>query len=363
MSIFDLQVAARKGHSILISRTDSIGDVILTLPLCGWLKAHFPGLRILFLGSAYTRPVLECCQHVDAVWDVQDFLAQPPAEQKRRLASESCIGAVHVFPQREVARTLSRVGLPFLLGTRSRWYHWLYCTQRVALSRRHSPRHEAQLNIDLLRDYLPPWPDPKTFDDLPASDWAALYGLVPPPFQPAWTAALPQGRPIWVLHPTSKGSAREYPLPLWLELARRLSETHTVWISGLASDRPYLLPLLDELEGKKADDGVGPYVDGVVDGVGRFSLGEFIAFLSGVSGIVAGSTGPLHIGAALGIGAVGLYPPVRPVHPGRWAPLGAGAVALSSKPECDNCTPQNGTCPCMKAIKTEQIVAAIHKLS
>ena len=57
---------------ILISRTDSIGDVVLTLPVAGILKQTFPGCTIIFLGREYTRAVIEACDHVD------QFVAWPP---------------------------------------------------------------------------------------------------------------------------------------------------------------------------------------------------------------------------------------------------------------------------------------------
>jgi heptosyltransferase III len=36
----------------------------------------------------------------------------------------------------------------------------------------------------------------------------------------------------------------------------------------------------------------------------------------------------LHIAAALGIRSIGLYTPQRPMHPGRWAPLGRDTRVL-----------------------------------
>ena len=44
---------------LLISRVDAIGDVVLTLPLVGLLKAIHPQLRVTFLGRRYTRAILE----------------------------------------------------------------------------------------------------------------------------------------------------------------------------------------------------------------------------------------------------------------------------------------------------------------
>ena len=54
---------------ILISRTDNLGDVILTLPMAGILKKEIPGCYILFLGKAYTRPLIDACEFVDEFLD------------------------------------------------------------------------------------------------------------------------------------------------------------------------------------------------------------------------------------------------------------------------------------------------------
>ena len=58
-----------KPQKIVISRTDSIGDVVLTLPLAGILKEKFPEAQIVFLGNSYTRPVIRCSQFVDEIWE------------------------------------------------------------------------------------------------------------------------------------------------------------------------------------------------------------------------------------------------------------------------------------------------------
>jgi ADP-heptose:LPS heptosyltransferase len=40
--------------TILISRTDSIGDVVLTLPCCVWIKRQFPDCKLLYF-SVFTK--------------------------------------------------------------------------------------------------------------------------------------------------------------------------------------------------------------------------------------------------------------------------------------------------------------------
>lgn len=54
---------------IIISRTDSIGDVVLTFPLLGLIKQKYPDIKITFLGQNYTRPVIMACKHVDFFLD------------------------------------------------------------------------------------------------------------------------------------------------------------------------------------------------------------------------------------------------------------------------------------------------------
>jgi ADP-heptose:LPS heptosyltransferase len=66
----------------------------------------------------------------------------------------------------------------------------------------------------------------------------------------------------------------------------------------------------------------------IIDLSGKLSLPQLIAFISSCDTLVAASTGPLHIASALGIRAIGLYPSKRPMHPGRWMPLGANATYL-----------------------------------
>jgi heptosyltransferase-3 len=66
---------------ILVTRTDAIGDVVLALPLCGYLKQLFPGTRIAVLARTYTRPVIDASDSVDEFIDYEAVFALPENEQ------------------------------------------------------------------------------------------------------------------------------------------------------------------------------------------------------------------------------------------------------------------------------------------
>ena len=334
-------------QTFLVSRTDAIGDVVLTLPVCGTLRQLFPGCQVVLIGRSYTAAVAAACPWVDEFLNVDEVLALPAAEQLAQLRSYGAAAIIHVFPNQALARLAKQAGIPLRIGTRNRLFHWLTCNRLVALSRRHSPLHEAQLNLKLLAPlgYLA---------TPPLADVAELVRLVPiVPLAPQWQALLaarPPGQLNIILHPRSRGSAREWGLPHFGALARRLHAAgHRVFVSGTAAEGKELAGWLTEHRAYLA-----------ADLTGQLTLPEFIAFIAAADGLVAGSTGPLHIAAALGRHALGLYPPIRPMHPGRWGPLGPRADYLVfNKPNCEDCRAVPAACACIKAIETATVLARL----
>ncbi|MDQ3395124.1 MAG: glycosyl transferase family 9, partial [Bacteroidota bacterium] len=105
---------------IIISRTDKIGDVILTLPLAGALKKEFPQVKISFLGNSYTKAVILNAAHVDSFYDWDEIKNDAVAKMKK-------IGAdaiVHVFPKRPIASAAKKAGIKIRIGTSHRVFHW-----------------------------------------------------------------------------------------------------------------------------------------------------------------------------------------------------------------------------------------------
>jgi ADP-heptose:LPS heptosyltransferase len=93
----------------------------------------------------------------------------------------------------------------------------------------------------------------------------------------------------------------------------------------------------------------------VVDLTGRLALPELIALFARVDGVIAASTGPLHIAAGVGAHALGLFPPTPPVHPGRWAPLGPRAEWLAAPEACAAHARREAACQCMRAITVDAV--------
>ncbi|RZK22201.1 MAG: lipopolysaccharide heptosyltransferase family protein [Hymenobacter sp.] len=334
-------------QTFLVSRTDAIGDVVLTLPVCGVLRQQFPSCRVVLIGRSYTAAVAAACPWVDAFLSLDELLALPNTAQVAQLRSYAAAAIIHVFPNKLLAHLAKEAKIPVRVGTRNRLFHWLTCNRLVALSRRHSPLHEAQLNLQLLAPL-------GCATTPPLAEAADLVRLVPAVLlAPQWQqllAARQPGQLNIILHPRSRGSAREWGLAHFGALARGLHAAgHRVFISGTAAEGEELAEWLVENAAYLA-----------ADLTGQLALPEFIAFIAAADGLVAGSTGPLHLAAALGRHALGLYPPIRPMHPGRWGPLGPLAEYLVfDKPNCHDCRTVPAACACIKAIETSAVLARL----
>jgi ADP-heptose:LPS heptosyltransferase len=118
---------------IIISRTDSIGDVVLTLPLAGFLKSRFPQCELIFLGRNYTRDVVLLSDNIDKFisWDeVKDAGA---FQKVNFFKKENADIIIHVFPDQEIARSAAQAKIQYRIGSTGRLYHYRYCNKLVPL--------------------------------------------------------------------------------------------------------------------------------------------------------------------------------------------------------------------------------------
>ncbi len=300
----------------ILSRTDSIGDVILTLPMAGFLKKKYPNCKIYFLCQSYTRPIVECCSYIDEILDWTTL-----KEKNNLNLSEEARNAeiIHVFPNKQIAKIAKREKIHRRVGTTNRLYHWLYCNVLIRFSRKNSDLHEAQLNLKLIQKHIGK-------QTIPLEDIQKSFGFTR-------LASLPESLKKYlhsnkinlILHPKSKGSAQEWGLTNFNRLMDLLSpEKYNILITGTES------------EGELFRDELSLQKEHVTDLSGKMTLSELFSFIQAADALIACSTGPLHMAAALNKIAIGIYPSHRPMHAGRWAPLGTYVKIVSSKSPGDS---------------------------
>lgn len=312
---------------ILLSRTDKIGDVVLTLPMAGLLKSMNPNIKLYFLGTSYTEAIINTSEYIDEFIDWTKLKKCKNAEEILRKYKIDIV--LHVFPNKSFSKLAKKAKIPIRIGTNRRWFHWLHCNYLVNLSRKKSFLHESQLNIFLLKplENLKIFYEKTSLENLAIfkkifplnlTEVEKLYGLNK-------INSLNTDHTIYklidkkkfnlIIHPKSGGSAHEWPLENFIQLITLLPrEYFNIFLTGDKKDK-------ESLESQKSLKEI-LWIHNVS---GLLTLNEFISFIQMCDGLIAASTGPLHIAAAFGKKTIGLYPSEHTMHPRRWGAVGQSA--------------------------------------
>jgi heptosyltransferase II len=156
-------------------------------------------------------------------------------------------------------------------------------------------------------------------------------------------------RPVVVLAPGAVGPSKRWRASDYAALARRLiAEDFAVWVVGGPEEKSLAAAIIGET--------------GARDLTGH-DLRNAILALAAASVAVSNDSGLLHVAAALGTPAIGIFGPTSPWH---WAPLNPLAATIESKTkvECRPCHKpvcRLGHHRCMVEIPPEQVLAAVRQ--
>jgi lipopolysaccharide heptosyltransferase II len=301
---------------LLISRTDRLGDLILALPLVQTLKARYPSALIDVLTSDYAAPILKYHPSVNGVVTVNHALLASDREHRVELslalASAGYKAVLVLYPEKNICRIFRRAGIPVRIGTAGR-FHSIYFNRRLFHRRNPSTRHESEYNLDFL----------KFFEDGALSLLPEIH-IAEEEKSHAGRFLQKQriGADFVVIHPGSGGSAQKWPLDNFLRLYDYMvkSGIETV-ITGSKEEGAEMTALA-----KKKNIAIKEIT-------GKTDLRMLAAVLARARAMVANSTGPLHLAAAVGTKVIGLYPRNRIMSPVRWGPLGKGHLVVQPPEE------------------------------
>jgi len=299
---------------LLVVRNDRIGDLVMTLPVFEAARKALPEAHIAALVTPYAAPLLERDPYLD------DIVLDDPTENcwalGRRLRHGRFDAAIVVNTNTRNSVAVWHARIP----TRVLWSHrpagLALATHHVSLHRSHPPVHEAEFALAFVRRLgmranmadLHPRLDPN-----PAARARAAERIA---------KELGERRdngPLFAIAPTSKGSAYNWPLERYADLASRLAAHGRVMVTGAAGDTDRLADMRESLP-EKARARVGVFTD--------FDLAEFVGALAEADVMTASSTGPMHVAGAVGTPVVALFSP-NPVHsPAKWAPFGERNILL-----------------------------------
>jgi len=291
---------------ILLSRTDAIGDLILTLPVARSIKEAYPDYHITMLVSEYTEPLLEGEEYIDGVMTIPGRELGNYVEVRELsdlLKAGDFETVVFFYPRFSLALAARMARISRRIGTGYRSYS-LLLNERVKLHRKDSGKHELDLNYDLVESAFPGLTRHEPHLAVLEQETCSAQALLA-------THGVDLDEPYVIVHPFSHGSSPNWSLENFLSLVRELASAGvTVLITGSHQER------------RRFGSFFTGSPSGVVNVAGETDLRQLKGLIKTAAMVVTSSTGPIHIATAVGTFAVGIYPPVAALSPVRWGPRG-----------------------------------------
>ncbi len=330
---------------ILIVRTDRLGDLVATLPMATAIKAREPHAKVIMMVRSYTAPLLSLTSDIDEI-----VLFDPNATLQRKIELFRSVNADVVFfptPKPELAMWGAFARIARRVGTAYRWYSPFF-TDKIYDHRKTAEHHESEYNVRMLGAIgVPASPTPLPKLVLHAGQLKAAQDLLS-------TICGSANQPFAVLHLGTGGSSQEWPTTsftaLGVLMAQRLSLP--LLLTGTEGERERIFSVSEQLRAAGAS---------TFEFIG-YNLIQLSELLSRAAVVVAGSTGPGHLAAALGAPTVGLFPLSRAISKERWGFRGPKVVNLApveapfvSCPMCKDCT-------CIRQIAVEEVFGAVQQV-
>lgn len=299
---------------ILITRTDKLGDVILTLPLISETKRIFPGSEISFLVKTYVKDLITDYKSIDNLIFEENYAGFFP--MLRLLKKEKFDIVINVFPRFKLALLFFMAGIKCRVGTGYRWYSFLF-NKKLYQHRKDAVKHESEYNIDLLKtlnvdvNY-----DKKYYFNYRDSEKKNLEVKLS-------KLNLNLSEKYIIVHPGSRGSAKDWPagnFKLYVNSFLKEFENVKIVLTGIKEEENILNDIYDSVpDGFKKNLILLP---------GNLNLKELMILIDNTKLFISNSTGPIHIAGALNKNIIGLYPVSKPMNDTRWRPLSSNAVIL-----------------------------------
>lgn len=319
-------------HRVLVVRNDKLGDFMLAWPALKALKQASADIHITALVPHYTAELASSCPWVDDVI-VDPGHDAPHAAQAhllREVREQRFDAMLTLFSTPRVGWLGWRAGIPLRIAPATKWAQIFY-NVRIKQRRSQSLKPEYRYNLELAevllaRLNIAPVPAASPYWPVSADARARARDYL------SETCLLDTERLWWCVHAGSGGSAVNLTPARYAELIlsvdKRLHHDATWLLTAGPGEEAVADALCEQLRAQHIDAHRLPPADNIAD---------FAWFLSGTDGMIAGSTGPLHIAGCLNLATVGFYPAKRSATPLRWQTCNSDdrRLAFSPPPEAD----------------------------
>ncbi len=134
--------------NIVISRTDKIGDLVLSIPSFYMIKKMYPNAKLTVLVRNYNYDVVKNLSYIDEVIKIDDYSEEELIRKIKLLKLDIFIA---LYSDKFVAKLAKKSGAKFRIGPLSKINSFFSYNKGVWQKRSKSVKNEAEYNLDLIR--------------------------------------------------------------------------------------------------------------------------------------------------------------------------------------------------------------------
>ena len=287
---------------IIMSRTDKIGDLILSIPSFFMAKKMYPEAEIILLVRNYNYEIVKNLPFVDRVYKIDDFRAEELLEKIKYFNADIFVA---LYNDSYIAKLAKASKAPVRIGPVSKLSSFFAFNKGVLQKRSKSIKNEADYNLDLIRKI-----NPERYDEVFEIQTKIYLEDSNRDVAERFFKENNIGENSLVVNPFMGGSAKNITDDQYASLLQKLydrtEDTHIIITCHIS----------EEERGQKLIDKIGR------ERVHLFANGGSLLNLAAVIEkgklYFGGSTGPTHIAGALQKEIVALYPNKKTQSPTRW---------------------------------------------
>ncbi len=338
-------------RSLLLTAPHNLGDWVAKLPFIRLFKNHFPTCHIIVLGRSYIKPLVSLFNEVDEFIDFEQFFKREENDIIQSLKDmniEVCLHVLGVSKQigPDVLGYARCAGIPYRIGNifRSKWTLFkkrgMGLTHNLRCPRVLPHMHEFEWNLQPLQFFEVKVPQKPV-------NWKKLLHCS---LKRKECSVLQKGKINLILHPGSHGHAKEWPLSFFKSLIKKLAGKAHILVTG--SEKEKQRQPLEDIS------------DFCTDLRGQMDLMDFLQLIAQANGLIAGSTGPIHLASLFDTPICALFPKQLDISEKIWGPKSEFATVLSAPSICLACQRKlsdfnEELCTCMEGVSVDKVYDAI----
>ena len=332
---------------ILITRTDRLGDVVLSTPVIRLIRKKYPEAYVAFMVRPENRDVVRNNSHLNEIIIYDKYGAQKSFIDTLKfslwLKKKKFDMAIALHPTNRVHLMMFIAGIPIRAGYDREMGYLL--TEKIEHSKQEGIKHEIDYNFDLLEKigidiagadrhpYMGTSDDDKKMIDFTQKSYGINANII-------------------ALHPGASCRSKRWAPERFAAVADLLAERYGSDIIIVGGDETATLSntIISAMKHK------------AVDLTGILLLGELAEFLSRCRILISNDSGPVHVSVAVNTPVVAIFGRNDPgLSPERWGPAGEKDMIIHKNAGCQECLAHNcdKDFECLKAITEEDVINAV----